>query len=66
MGSRTTARLVLFAVNTSIPECGPTRHGALSSENVTVADDEDLGTTILEIEVRGKRGGGYARVGPVL
>ena len=33
----------------------------LEFRDVTVADDEDLGKTILEIEVRGKRGGGYCK-----
>jgi hypothetical protein len=32
--------------------------------DVTVADDEDLGKTILEIEVRGKRGIGYCKSMP--
>ena len=49
----------------SIPDCGPMKHGALSFVDVTIVDHEDLGKTILEIEVRGKRAVGYCKVCPV-
>jgi hypothetical protein len=45
-----------------IPDCGPTRPGAF--RDVTIVDDEDLGKSILEIEVRGKRGVGYCNSMP--
>src|SRR6516162_7343445 len=48
----------------STPDCGPTRPGAWSSGMLRVVDDEDLGQTILEIAVRGKRGVGYCKSMP--
>src|SRR6516165_801716 len=48
----------------STPDCGPTRPGAWSSGMLRVVDDEDLGQTILEIAVRGKRGVGYCNSMP--
>jgi hypothetical protein len=52
---------VLFAVNT-----GPRADEAwrLEFRDVTIVDDDDLGNTILEIEVRGKRGVGYCKSMP--
>jgi hypothetical protein len=52
---------VLFAVNTGLR---PDQAWRLEFRDVTVVDDEDLGKTILEIEVRGKRGGGYCKSMP--
>ena len=52
---------VLFAVNTGLR---PDEAWRLEFRDVTVADDEDLGKTILEIEVRGKRGVGYCKSMP--
>ena len=44
---------VLFAVNTGLR---PDEAWRLEFRDVTIVDDEDLGKTILKIEVRGKRG----------
>ena len=52
---------VLFAVNTGLRLDEAWR---LEFRDVTVVDDEDLGKTILEIEVRGKRGVGYCKSMP--
>ena len=52
---------VLFAVNTGLR---PDEAWRLQFRDVTVVDDEDLGKTILEIEVRGKRGVGYCKSMP--
>ncbi len=53
---------VLFAVNTGLR---PDEAGRLEFRDVTIVDDEDLGKTILDIEVRGKRGVGYCKSMPV-
>jgi hypothetical protein len=52
---------VLFAVNTGLR---PDEAWSLGFRDITVVDDEDLGQTILEIEVRGKRGVGYCKCMP--
>ena len=52
---------MLFAVNTGL---GPDEAWRLEFRDVTIADDDDLGKTILEIEVRGKRGVGYCKSMP--
>jgi hypothetical protein len=52
---------VLFAVNTGLRTDEAWR---LEFRDVTVVDNEDLGKTILEIEVRGKRGVGYCKSMP--
>ena len=52
---------VLFAANTGLR---PDEAWRLQFRDVTVADDEDLGQTILEIEVRGKHGVGYCKSMP--
>ena len=52
---------VLFAVNTGLR---PDEAWRLEFRDVTIVDDEDLGKTILEIEVRGKRGVGYCKSMP--
>jgi len=52
---------VIFAVNTGLR---PDEAWRLEFRDVTVVDDEDLGKTILEIEVRGKRGVGYCKSMP--
>ena len=52
---------VLFAVNTGLR---PDEAWRLEFRDVTIVDDEDLGRTILEIEVRGKRGVGYCKSMP--
>src|SRR6516225_1519539 len=52
---------VLFAVNTGLR---PDESWRLQFRDVTVVNDEDLGQTILEIEVRGKRGVGYCKSMP--
>ena len=52
---------VLFAVNTRLR---PDEAWRLEYRDVTVVDDEDLAQTILEIEVRGKRGVGYCKSMP--
>ena len=52
---------VLFAVNTGLRPDEAWRH---EFGDVTVVDDDDLGKTILEIEVRGKRGAGYCKSMP--
>ena len=49
---------VLFAVNTGLR---PDDAWRLEFREVTMVDDEDLGQTILEIEVRRKRGVGYCK-----
>jgi integrase len=49
---------VLFAVNTGIR---PDEAWRLEFRDSRFVDDEDLGKTILEIEVRGKRGIGYCK-----
>ena len=61
LGSGTTARLCLSAVNTGLR---PDEAWRLEVRDVTVADDEDLGKTILEIEVRGKHGVRYCKSMP--
>src|SRR6516225_10001007 len=53
---------VLFAVNTGLR---PDEAWSLGFRDITAVDDEDLGQTILEIEVRGKRGVGYYKCLPV-
>src|SRR5882762_10327899 len=53
---------VLFAVNTGLR---PDEAWRLEFRDVTIVDDEDLGKTILDIEVRGKRGVGYCKSMPV-
>ncbi len=52
---------VLFAVNTGLR---PDEAWRLEFRDVTIVDDEDSGKTILEIEVRGKRGVGYCKSMP--
>jgi hypothetical protein len=52
---------VLFAVNTGLR---PDEAGRIEFRDVTIVDDEDLCKTILEIEVRGKRGVGYCKSMP--
>ena len=52
---------VLFAVNTGLR---PDEAWRLEFRDVTIVDDENLGKTILEIEVRGKRGVGYCKSMP--
>jgi integrase len=52
---------VLFAVNTGLR---PDEAWRLEFRDVTIVDDRDLGKTILEIEVRGKRGVGYCKSMP--
>jgi integrase len=52
---------VLFAVNTGLR---PDEAWRLEFRDITIVDDEDLGKTILEIEVRGKRGVGYCKSMP--
>ena len=52
---------VLFAVNTGLR---PDEAWCLQFLDVTVVDDEDLGQTILEIELRGKRGVAYCKSMP--
>lgn len=49
---------VLFMANTGIR---PDEANRLEFRDVTIADDEASGETILEIEVRGKRGVGYCK-----
>jgi integrase len=53
--------LCYFAVNTGLR---PDEAWRLEFRDVTIVDDEDLGKTILEIEVRGKRGVGYCKSMP--
>ena len=53
---------VLFAGNTGLR---PDEAWRLQFRDVEIVDDEDLRKTILEIEVRGKRGLDIARVCPV-
>jgi integrase len=52
---------VLFAVNTGLR---PDEAWAVQFRDVTVVQDEATGETILEIEVRGKRGVGYCKSMP--
>jgi integrase len=52
---------VLFAVNTGLR---PDEAWALQFRDATVVKDEATGETILEIEVRGKRGVGYCKSMP--
>lgn len=52
---------VLFMANTGLR---PDEAKNLQHRDVTIADDEDTGETILEIEVRGKRGVGYCKSMP--
>jgi len=54
-------RYVLFAVDTGLR---PDETWRLEFRDVTIVDDENLGKTILEIEVRGKRGVGYCKSMP--
>jgi integrase len=49
---------VLFMANTGLR---PDEAGRLEFRDVTIVDDVDTGETILEIEVRGKRGVGYCK-----
>jgi integrase len=49
---------VLFMANTGIR---PDEAARLEYRDVTIVDDDDSGETILEIEVRGKRGVGYCK-----
>jgi hypothetical protein len=49
----------------SIPDYGPMRQAwHFEFRDVTIADDDDLGKTILEIEVCGKRAVGYCKSMP--
>ncbi len=52
---------VLFSANTGLR---PDEARRLQFRDVTIVKDEDLGDTILEIEVRGKRGVGYCKSMP--
>ena len=52
---------VLFSANTGLR---PDEARRLQFRDVTIVEDEDLGQTILEIEVRGKRGVGYCKSMP--
>jgi integrase len=52
---------VLFAANTGVR---PDEARRLQFRDVTIVKDEDSGQTILEIEVRGKRGVGYCKSMP--
>jgi integrase len=52
---------VLFAVNTGLR---PDEAWRLQFRDVTIVHDDDLDKTILEIEVRGKRGVGYCKSMP--
>jgi hypothetical protein len=52
---------VLFAVNTGLR---PDEAWRLQFRDVTIVFDDDLKKTILEIEVRGKRGVGYCKSMP--
>ena len=52
---------VLFSANTGLR---PDEARRLQFRDVTIVHDEDLGDTILEIEVRGKRGVGYCKSMP--
>jgi hypothetical protein len=52
---------VLFAVNTGLR---PDEAWRLQFRDVTIVYDDDLKKTILEIEVRGKRGVGYCKSMP--
>lgn len=52
---------VLFMANTGLR---PDEAARLEHRDVTIVDDEDSGETILEIEVRGKRGIGYCKSMP--
>jgi len=52
---------VLFAVNTGLR---PDEAWRLQFRDVTIVEDEASGQTILEIEVRGKRGVGYCKSMP--
>jgi integrase len=52
---------VLFAVNTGLR---PDEAWRLQFRDVTIVEDEASGETILEIEVRGKRGVGYCKSMP--
>jgi integrase len=52
---------VLFCANTGLR---PDEARRLQFRDVTVVDDDELGQTILEIEVRGKRGVGYCKSMP--
>jgi hypothetical protein len=49
---------VLFMANTGLR---PDEAKRLQFRDVEIVEDEDLGETILEIEVRGKRGTGYCK-----
>ncbi|MFN3701838.1 MAG: tyrosine-type recombinase/integrase [Alphaproteobacteria bacterium] len=49
---------VLFMANTGLR---PDEAARLEFRDVTIVEDEDTGETILEIEVRGKRGVGYCK-----
>src|SRR6266699_3656026 len=52
---------VLFAVNTGLR---PDEAWRLQFRDVTIVEDDASGETILEIEVRGKRGVGYCKSMP--
>jgi integrase len=60
-GSEQLHDYVLFGVNTGLR---PDEAWALQFRDVTIVDDADSGTRILEIEVRGKRGVGYCKSMP--
>ena len=55
---------MITCCSASIPACGLTRHGGFQFRDVTIVEDEASGQTILEIEVRGKRGVGYCKSMP--
>jgi integrase len=52
---------VLFMANTGLR---PDEAGRLEYRDVTIAEDQDTGERLLEIEVRGKRGVGYCKSMP--
>jgi integrase len=54
---------VLFSANTGLR---PDEARRLQFRDVTIVEDDASGQTILEIEVRGKRGVGYGRAGAAL
>jgi hypothetical protein len=54
-----------FVYPPSIPDCGPTMHGALSSGDVTVVDDDDLGRRFRRLKYAVSAASDIARVCPV-